>query len=143
MHCTIDSTCSSSASFTPYLVMSVFTALFVGALFLQSGWEKLNDWPGNLSWLKEHFRNTPIKAIVSGVLVILTGLELLSGTIIVRIQPRLCLPACAVYRTKDSKRLCRCSFIGAIFFAGACRALAFKLTNIYTNKTVPFWGPFC
>jgi uncharacterized membrane protein YphA (DoxX/SURF4 family) len=83
MHCTIDSTCSSSASFTPYLVMSVFTALFVGALFLQSGWEKLNDWPGNLSWLKEHFRNTPIKAIVSGVLVILTGLELLSGTIIV------------------------------------------------------------
>lgn len=32
--------------------------------FLQSGWDKISDWKGNLEWLKGHFSKTILKNMV-------------------------------------------------------------------------------
>lgn len=42
----------------------ILILLFLIITFLQSGIDKLTDWGGNLSWLKGHFKDTPMKSIV-------------------------------------------------------------------------------
>ncbi len=39
----------------------VLLLLFLIITFLQSGFDKITDWNGNVSWLKEHFSKTPFK----------------------------------------------------------------------------------
>ena len=42
----------------------VLTLLFLIVTFLQSGIDKLTDWNGNLSFIKGHFKNSPLKNAV-------------------------------------------------------------------------------
>ena len=49
----------------------IILLLFLIITFLQSGIDKLVDWKGNLSWLKEHFSKSPLKNIVPMLFVIL------------------------------------------------------------------------
>ena len=42
--------------------------LFFIITFMQSSMDKVLDWSGNLSWLKGHFANTPLKNMVSVLL---------------------------------------------------------------------------
>ncbi|MGO4919952.1 DoxX family membrane protein [Maribacter spongiicola] len=51
----------------------ILLLLFLIITFLQSGFDKITDWNGNISWLKEHFSKTPFKNVV----------PLLVGTILV------------------------------------------------------------
>ncbi|MDP5062938.1 MAG: DoxX family protein [Maribacter sp.] len=51
----------------------ILLLLFLIITFLQSGFDKITDWSGNISWLKEHFSKTPFKNVV----------PLLVGTILV------------------------------------------------------------
>lgn len=53
--------------------------LFVGITFGQSAWDKVSDWKGNVSWLKEHFGKTVLKDMVPMALGLVLLLEVLAG----------------------------------------------------------------
>ena len=57
----------------------VLLLLFLIITFLQSGLDKLLDWKGNVSWLKEHFAKTPFKNSVALLVGIILVVELLAG----------------------------------------------------------------
>lgn len=59
----------------PFLLGGLFFAI----LFLQSGLDKVFDWSGNLSWLKEHFAKSLLAGMVPTLLLVLTLMELASG----------------------------------------------------------------
>ena len=39
----------------------ILILFFLIVTFLQSGFDKLIDWKGNLSFIKDHFKNSPLK----------------------------------------------------------------------------------
>jgi putative oxidoreductase len=61
--------------------IQVLTSLFLAILFLQSGVDKVTDWAGNLSWLKGHFSNSPLKNMVPVMLGTIMILELATGAL--------------------------------------------------------------
>ena len=50
--------------------------LFLIVTFLQSGLDKVMDWKGNLSFIKGHFQNSPLKKMVPLLLGTITIMEL-------------------------------------------------------------------
>lgn len=64
--------------------MTAFTLLllsFLAITFLQSGYDKIVDWNGNVSWLKEHFSNTLLKNKVPAALLTVLALEIAAGVL--------------------------------------------------------------
>lgn len=59
----------------PETVLLVFLII----TFLQSGIDKVKDWGGNLSWLKGHFAESPLKNHVPLLLGIVTVIEIAAG----------------------------------------------------------------
>ncbi|PQB03031.1 DoxX family protein [Polaribacter filamentus] len=57
----------------------VLILLFLIVTFLQSGADKLLDWKGNVSFIKEHFKNSPLKNSVPLLLAIILILEIVAG----------------------------------------------------------------
>ncbi len=57
----------------------ILILLFLIVTFLQSGIDKVTDWNGNCSFIKEHFKNSPLKNLVPILLVIILVMELLAG----------------------------------------------------------------
>ena len=57
----------------------VLILLFLMVTFLQSGADKLFDWKGNVSFIKEHFKNSPLKNSVPLLLAIILILEIVAG----------------------------------------------------------------
>lgn len=53
--------------------------LLLAITFIQSGYDKIVDWKGNVSWLKSHFAQTPIKNQVPLALGIILVLEIIAG----------------------------------------------------------------
>jgi hypothetical protein len=62
-------------------VMQVLASVFLAILFLQSGIDKVVDRRGNLEWLKGHFANSPLAAVVPPLLIMITVLELAAGVL--------------------------------------------------------------
>lgn len=58
---------------------SLLILILLAVTFIQSGYEKVSDWKGNLAWLKEHFQNTIIKDVVPASLMIVLILEIVAG----------------------------------------------------------------
>ena len=52
---------------------------FLAITFIQSGYDKVADWKGNVSWLKGHFAATILKHQVPQALLVILVLEMLSG----------------------------------------------------------------
>ena len=61
------------------IITRLLTTMFLAILFIQSGIDKVIDKEGNLSWLKSHFSNSPLKNSVPLLLLIVTVFELLAG----------------------------------------------------------------
>lgn len=61
----------------------VLILLFLTVTFLQSGIDKLLDWSGNVSFLKEHFKNSPFKNSVPLLLAVILVLEIIAGLLMV------------------------------------------------------------
>lgn len=64
--------------------MTAFTLLlliFLAITFLQSGYDKIADWNGNVSWLREHFSNTFLKNNVPAALLTVLALEIAAGVL--------------------------------------------------------------
>lgn len=59
----------------------VLILLFLIVPFLQSGVDKIIDWKGNLSFLKEHFKCSPFKNSVPLLLGVILVLEIFSSII--------------------------------------------------------------
>lgn len=57
----------------------ILLLLFLIITFLQSGFDKISDWNGNVSWLKEHFSKTPLKNIVPLMVGIILVTEVVAG----------------------------------------------------------------
>lgn len=54
---------------------------FLAITFLQSGYDKIADWNGNVSWLKGHFSQTFLKNQVPASLLIVLALEIVAGVL--------------------------------------------------------------
>ncbi len=67
----------TATKFAPQLLILAFLVI----TFLQSGIDKLTDWNGNLSFLKEHFDKTFLKNTVPLMLGIITFSELIVGVL--------------------------------------------------------------
>jgi putative oxidoreductase len=57
----------------------VLVLLFLTVTFIQSGLDKLLDWKGNLSFITEHFQNSPLKNSVPLLLAVILILEIVAG----------------------------------------------------------------
>ncbi|SHI49023.1 DoxX family protein [Pseudozobellia thermophila] len=64
-------------TYVPHVLLLIFLII----VFLQSGIDKIFDWKGNVSWLKEHFANTPLHALVPFLLLTILVLETVSGAL--------------------------------------------------------------
>lgn len=63
-------------------IAKILSVAFLAIVFLQSGIDKVNNWSGNLSWMRDdHFANTPFKNIIPLLLGILTLLEITAGVL--------------------------------------------------------------
>ena len=62
----------------PLLVLA-----FLAITFLQSGYDKIKDWKGNVAWLNSHFSNTILAKQVPFALGTVLLLEIVSGVLCV------------------------------------------------------------
>ncbi len=58
-------------------IASVLAILAI--VFLQSSLDKIFDFTGNSSWLKDHFSGSPLGSMVPAMLVVITVFEALAG----------------------------------------------------------------
>ena len=58
---------------------SILILIFLAVTFLQSGYDKVIDWQGNVGWLKGHFEKTFIKNQVPQSLMLILVLEIIAG----------------------------------------------------------------
>jgi len=64
---------------TPLSIVQLLIALLLAICFLQSGFDKIIDYKGNLGWLKEHFKSSMLKNLVPFLLTTITVFELVGG----------------------------------------------------------------
>ena len=57
----------------------VLILLFLIVTFIQSGIDKLLDWKGNVAFIADHFKNSPLKNSVPLLLGIILILEIVAG----------------------------------------------------------------
>lgn len=60
-------------------ITEILLLAFISITFLQSGIDKILDWKGNVTWLKEHFSKTFMAYMVSFNLSIILVFEVLTG----------------------------------------------------------------
>lgn len=60
-------------------IASMLILLFLAVTFIQSGYDKITDWTGNVVWLKEHFAQTFLRSLVPQALVVILALEVVAG----------------------------------------------------------------
>jgi uncharacterized membrane protein YphA (DoxX/SURF4 family) len=61
----------------------ILILLFLVVTFLQSGIDKVLDWNGNLSFIKEHFKNSPLKNSVPVLLGIILVTEVVASILMI------------------------------------------------------------
>ena len=59
----------------------VLLLIFLIITFIQSGIDKLLDWNGNISFIKEHFKSSPLKNTVPLLLGIILIVEIIAGVL--------------------------------------------------------------
>ncbi|QMU63160.1 MAG: DoxX family protein [Flavobacteriaceae bacterium] len=65
-----------------YLV-EVLILFFLIVTFSQSGIDKIMDWKGNLNFIKDHFKNSPIKNTVPFLLGVILVLEIVASVFMI------------------------------------------------------------
>ena len=61
----------------------ILILLFLIVTFLQSGLDKVTDWKGNLSFIKDHFSNSPLKNMVPLLLATILILEIIASVFMI------------------------------------------------------------
>src|ERR1700750_99250 len=70
----------SSVRFAPWVLQALPTAV-LAILFLQSGIDKIIDFRGTQGYLTQHFGSSPLRAVVTPMLVTLTIVEVSAGVL--------------------------------------------------------------
>jgi hypothetical protein len=70
----------SSTRFVAWLLQALPT-LFLAILFLQSGIDKVIDFRGNQGYLTQHFATSPLRGMVTPMLLTLTVIEVSAGVL--------------------------------------------------------------
>ena len=121
----------------------ILILLFLIITFLQSGFDKLTDWKGNVSFIKDHFKNSPLKNMVPILLAIILILEIIAGVLMsVGIYqlinsgaPEFALLGIKLsaltlifftYWATFSKRLCRSDVFSGLFYYYCFRSVFIK-----------------
>lgn len=94
-------------------ILEIIILVFISITFLQSGYDKIADWKGNIGWLKSHFADTFFSNKVPFSLGIILILEIISGL--------LALIGIGILLTSGSKEF---ALLSAIF---SCITLLFLL----------------
>ena len=76
-------------------VASILILVLLAVTFIQSAYDKVMDWKGNVAWLKEHFAGTSLKKHVPLALLHILILELISGI--------LCIVGCIQLLINDER----------------------------------------
>lgn len=71
--------CGTISHFQGFWIVQTFISGFLAILFLQSSLDKVFDFKGNMSWLKEHFGKTFMSGMVPILLTLLTITEFAAG----------------------------------------------------------------
>ena len=61
----------------------VLILLFLIVTFIQSGIDKIVDWNGNVSFIKEHFKNSPLKNTVPLLLGVILIIEIIASILMI------------------------------------------------------------
>lgn len=61
----------------------ILILIFLIITFLQSGFDKITDWKGNLDFIKGHFKNSPLKNMVPLLLGTILIIEVFAGVLMV------------------------------------------------------------
>lgn len=61
------------------IVLKVLVTAYTAVLFLQSGFDKVTDWSGNVSYFKQVFAKTFLRHSVSLLMPVITALEVSAG----------------------------------------------------------------
>lgn len=61
----------------------ILILLFLIVTFLQSGFDKITDWKGNLDFIKGHFKNSPLKNMVPLLLGTILIFEIVAGILMI------------------------------------------------------------
>ncbi|MFK5880191.1 MAG: DoxX family protein [Flavobacteriaceae bacterium] len=57
----------------------ILTLLFLIVTFLQSGIDKITDWKGNVSFITDHFKNSPLKNMVPMLVGTILVMEIIAS----------------------------------------------------------------
>ena len=68
--------------FTDYPA-EILILFFLIVTFVQSGIDKLLDWKGNVSFITQHFKNSPLKNSVPFLLAIILVIEIIAGILMI------------------------------------------------------------
>lgn len=60
-------------------IITILVLFFLIVTFLQSGADKILDWNGNLDFIKEHFKDSPLSGMVPLLLAKILAMELIAG----------------------------------------------------------------
>lgn len=60
-------------------ITEILILFFLVVTFLQSGIDKVTDWQGNVSFIKGHFKDSPLEKFTSVLVAIILVMELLAG----------------------------------------------------------------
>lgn len=61
----------------------ILILLFLIITFIQSGIDKILDWNGNVSFIKDHFKNSPLKNSVPFLLTVILIIEIVAGILMI------------------------------------------------------------
>lgn len=59
--------------------IEILILLFLIVTFLQSGIDKITDWKGNVAFISDHFKNSPLKNMVPFLLGIVVIIEIVAS----------------------------------------------------------------
>ncbi len=62
-------------------ITEILILIFLIITFLQSGFDKVSDWSGNISFIKGHFKESPLKNYVPILLSVILILEIMAGAL--------------------------------------------------------------
>ena len=62
-------------------ITEILLLAFLIITFLQSGLDKIIDWKGNVSWLKDHFSKTFMKNMVPFNVAVILLIEIMAGVL--------------------------------------------------------------
>lgn len=62
-------------------IASILILILLAVTFIQSGYDKVMDWKGNVAFLKKHFANTSLKKHIPLALFHILMMELISGVL--------------------------------------------------------------